>query len=381
MMSNIRLINVEKAYSGAGPKAVEDLSLTIDSGEFLCLLGPSGCGKTTTLRMLAGLEHPTGGEIRIGERTIVSVPAGIYVPPEKRGLGLVFQSYALWPHMSVRDNVEFGLRLRNTPKEQRRRTADEVMEKLAIDRYAERYPNQLSGGQQQRVALARMLALQPEIILLDEPLSNLDAKLRLEMRAELKRIHREIGATIIFVTHDQWEAMTLASRIAVMSDGELQQLGSPDDIYERPANRFVAEFVGSLPINIVTFSGGAPAGPLEHWLAEVLAAVQAPAGVASIGIRPEALLIERGPAVAGALPRRAAEVVDVLPTGGSWIVELAVEGERIFAIAGTAPGLEPGDPVHLALNPEDIHMFDEMGQRIVAAPAGASAPRVAAAPA
>jgi iron(III) transport system ATP-binding protein len=381
MMSSIRLINVEKAYGTKGPKAVEDLSLTIDSGEFLCLLGPSGCGKTTTLRMLAGLEHPTGGEIRIGERIIVSVPAGIYVPPEKRGLGLVFQSYALWPHMSVRDNVEFGLKLRSTPKDQRRRTADEVMGKLAIDRYAERYPNQLSGGQQQRVALARMLALQPEIILLDEPLSNLDAKLRLEMRAELKRIHREIGATVVFVTHGQWEAMTLASRIAVMSEGELQQLGTPDDIYERPANRFVAEFVGSLPINIVTVSGGTTAGPLRRWLAEVLAAIRAPGGVASVGIRPEALLIERGPAPAGALRRRAAEVVDVLPTGGSWIVELSADGERIFAIAGTAPGLAPGDTVHLALNARDMHLFDAAGQRIGAASPGAAAQRAAAAPA
>jgi iron(III) transport system ATP-binding protein len=380
MMSSIRLINVEKAYSATGPKAVEELSLTIDDGEFLCLLGPSGCGKTTTLRMLAGLEHPTGGEIRIGDRTIVSVSQGIYVPPEKRGLGLVFQSYALWPHMSVRDNVEFGLKLRNTPKDQRRRNAGSVMEKLAIDRYADRYPNQISGGQQQRVALARMLALQPEIILLDEPLSNLDAKLRLEMRAELKRIHREIGATIVFVTHDQWEAMTLATRIAVMSDGELQQVGSPDDIYERPANRFVAEFVGSLPINIVNMSSGAT-GPLEGWVAEILAAMQAPAGVASVGIRPEAVLIEHGPAAAGTLPRRAAEVVDVLPTGGSWIVELAVEGARIFAIAGTAPGLSPGQRVQLGLEAEDIHLFDDKGRRIPDAPAGAAGSKAEAAPA
>jgi iron(III) transport system ATP-binding protein len=381
MMSSIRLINVEKAYGATGPKAVEDLSLTIDSGEFLCLLGPSGCGKTTTLRMLAGLEHPTGGEIRIGERTIVSVSRGIYVPPEKRGLGLVFQSYALWPHMSVRDNVEFGLKLRKEPKEHRRRVSDSVMEKLAIDRYAERYPNQLSGGQQQRVALARMLALQPEIILLDEPLSNLDAKLRLEMRAELKRIHREIGATIVFVTHDQWEAMTLASRIAVMSEGELQQVGSPDDIYDRPANRFVAEFVGSMPINIVTLSSGRTAGTLEHWLLEALAAMQAPDGVASVGIRPEALRIEPGPVGNGPLPRRTAEIVDVLPTGGSWIVELTVDGERIFAIAGTPPGVSAGDTVQLGLSPADIHLFDGTGRRMADRDAGAVVPKGESAPA
>lgn len=365
-MPGIRLQNIEKTYARGGPKAVEDLSLEIDDGDFLCLLGPSGCGKTTTLRMLAGLEHPTAGDIQIGERTIVSVGGGVCVPSEKRGLGLVFQSYALWPHMTVRDNVEFGLKLRNTARSERVRIADEVMTKLAIVQYADRYPNQLSGGQQQRVALARMLALKPDIILLDEPLSNLDAKLRLEMRAELKRIHREFGATIVFVTHDQWEAMTLASKIAVMSAGELQQLGTPDDIYQRPANRFVAEFVGSLPINIITLSKTGERSPLQRWMASVLVELDSPAGVDSVGIRPEALQLTDNvtPHTVQHLPDRLGTIIDILPTGGNWIIELSVEGEQIFAIIGSAPDFISGDIIRLGLQARDLHLFDAAGTRI-----------------
>src|SRR5690606_13159164 len=180
---------------------------------------------------------------------------------EKRGMGLVFQSYALWPHLTVEENIAFGLRLRRMARHDRRERVDEVMRALGIEALRQRYPSQLSGGQQQRVALARMLAVNPEVLLLDEPLSNLDARLRLEMRAELKRLHSAFGTTIVFVTHDQWEAMTLADTIAVMNEGVLQQLGTPDEIYERPANRFVAEFVGSPPINIVEFDGADELGP------------------------------------------------------------------------------------------------------------------------
>jgi len=365
-MPSIRLQNIEKSYTRGAPKAVEDLNLEIDDGDFLCLLGPSGCGKTTTLRMLAGLEHPTAGDIHIGDRVIVSVSGGVCVPSEKRGLGLVFQSYALWPHMTVRDNVEFGLKLRKSTRQERSATVDEVMTKLAIIQYADRYPNQLSGGQQQRVALARMLALKPDIILLDEPLSNLDAKLRLEMRAELKRIHREFGATIVFVTHDQWEAMTLASKIAVMSAGKLQQLGSPDDIYQRPANRFVAEFVGSLPINIITLPGAGKSAPLQAWMADVLAHLGSPANVDSVGIRPEALhLSPRDTAAeADALPDRLGSIIDILPTGGNWIIELSVDGEQIFAITGSAPDFASGETVRLGLMARDLHLFDADGTRI-----------------
>ncbi len=255
-MPTINLNGAQKNYGVNSANAVSDLDLEIRDGEFMCLLGPSGCGKTTTLRMIAGLENLSGGEIRIGERLVDSVMDGVFVPPEKREMGLVFQSYALWPHMTIERNTDFGLRLRKLPKAEREARVEQVMQALDIAKYRDRYPSQLSGGQQQRVALARMLAVNPGVLLLDEPLSNLDARLRLEMRAELKRIHKEFKTTIVFVTHDQWEAMTLATTIAVMNNGTLQQMGTPNEIYDRPANRFVAEFVGSPPINIIELEGG-----------------------------------------------------------------------------------------------------------------------------
>ncbi|WP_440658275.1 ABC transporter ATP-binding protein [Ensifer adhaerens] len=360
-MSNISIRDVRKSYGNTAQAAVERLSIEIPKSDFLCLLGPSGCGKTTTLRMIAGLEHPTAGQIHLADRTIVSVDEGIYVPAEKRGLGLVFQNYALWPHMTVEQNIEFGLKLRKVAKAERDAIIGEVLEKLAIDRYRTRLPSQLSGGQQQRVALARMLALKPDIILLDEPLSNLDAKLRLEMRAELKRIHQELGSTIVFVTHDQWEAMTLATTIAVMSEGELQQLGTPDDIYERPANRFVAEFVGNLPINIIELSSER-SGALVAWMQAHLASRTLPQPAASVGIRPESVRLARTK-VEGA---KEGKVVEVVPTGGSWIVELSVDGEQFFAIAGELPEAARGDTVFFHVEPQHLHIFDNAGRRIAA---------------
>ncbi|WP_312363533.1 ABC transporter ATP-binding protein [Ensifer sp.] len=360
-MSSISIRDVRKSYGNTAQAAVERLSIEIPQSDFLCLLGPSGCGKTTTLRMIAGLEHPTAGQIHLGDRTIVSVEDGVYVPAEKRGLGLVFQNYALWPHMTVEQNVEFGLKLRKVPKAEREGIIGEVLEKLAIARYRKRLPSQLSGGQQQRVALARMLALKPDVILLDEPLSNLDAKLRLDMRAELKRIHQELGSTIVFVTHDQWEAMTLATTIAVMSEGELQQLGTPDDIYERPANRFVAEFVGNLPINIIEV-GKERSGALVDWMRDTLARMSLPQPATSVGIRPESVRLSRT-SVEGS---RKARIVEVVPTGGSWIVELSVEGERFFAIAGELPDAAQGESVFFHVEPRHLHIFDVEGRRIAA---------------
>jgi iron(III) transport system ATP-binding protein len=358
-MSSISIRDVRKAYTKSAPPAVDRLNLEIPKSDFLCLLGPSGCGKTTTLRMIAGLEHPTEGQIVVGDRTLVSVDDGVYVPAENRGMGLVFQNYALWPHMTVSQNVEFGLKLRKVAKAERDRIVGEVLEKLAIARYRDRLPSQLSGGQQQRVALARMLALKPDVILLDEPLSNLDAKLRLEMRAELKRIHEEIGATIVFVTHDQWEAMTLATTIAVMSEGELQQIGTPDDIYERPANRFVAEFVGNLPINIVAVQDGAD-GPLPHWVRGMLAKLSLSAEAGSVGIRPESVRID-GETKAETLH---ATVVDVVPTGGNWIVELSVDGDKFFAITPEPPQAKQGQKVGLSVAWQHLHIFDAAGSRL-----------------
>ncbi|WP_433586750.1 ABC transporter ATP-binding protein [Microbacterium hydrocarbonoxydans] len=365
-MPNITLEGVQKNYGGGAPSAVVGLDLEVRDGEFMCLLGPSGCGKTTTLRMIAGLEHPTGGSIRIGSRVVDSVPDGIYVPPEKRELGLVFQSYALWPHLSIENNVDFGLRLRKVPRAEREKRTSDVMDKLGISKYRKRYPSELSGGQQQRVALARMLAVNPEVLLLDEPLSNLDARLRLEMRAELKRIHEEFKTTIVFVTHDQWEAMTLATQIAVMSEGELQQLGSPDEIYERPANRFVAEFVGNPPINIIELARE-ESGGLAMWAMQYITARHGELhGLGSVGIRPEAVqvtrVVENVPD--GAFKARA-RITGILPTGGSWIIELDVAGRKVFSVTSLSPTCSVGDESWLWVQPADLNLFDGDGARLM----------------
>lgn len=362
-MPRITLENVQMNYGNGADNAVKDLSLEIGDGEFMCLLGPSGCGKTTTLRMIAGLEHPTGGRIRVGDRTMDSVDEGIYVPPEKRGMGLVFQSYALWPHLTVEENVSFGLRIRKVGKAERGRRTGEVMEALGLVGYRSRYPSQLSGGQQQRVALARMLAVNPNVLLLDEPLSNLDARLRLEMRAELKRIHEEFNTTVVFVTHDQWEAMTLASTIAVMNHGELQQVGSPDEVYSRPANRFVAEFVGNAPINIVTLSedeGEPISALLRSYLSERFSLTSA---TGSVGVRPEAVHLARSEreVPAGAF-RAQARVTSVLPTGGSWIVEMTVLSRSLFMITSDLPQSTAGDEVILWVGAKDLHHFEPDGR-------------------
>jgi iron(III) transport system ATP-binding protein len=334
----------------------------------MCLLGPSGCGKTTTLRMIAGLEHLSAGEIQIGDTVVDSIARGVFVPPERRGLGLVFQSYALWPHLTIERNTDFGLRLRKVPRAEREARVTEVMRALDIEQYRTRYPSQLSGGQQQRVALARMLAVNPGVLLLDEPLSNLDARLRLEMRAELKRIHQAFKTTVMFVTHDQWEAMTLATTIAVMSEGTLQQMGTPDDIYDRPANRFVAEFVGSPPINILTLGGDARS-PLVEGLGRYLQTNYPQiAGIGSVGIRPEAVRLTGD--AAGMAPNGFGlpmQVSGILPTGGNWIIELRGGGETLFMTTHEMPEVATGRTVHAWVKPKALHLFDKAGIRIAAA--------------
>lgn len=364
MVPRITLRGIQKVYGASRAPAVKGLDLDIDDGEFLCILGPSGCGKTTTLRMIAGLEHPTAGEIQIGDQVVDSVEKGIYVPPEKRNMGFVFQSYALWPHLTVQNNVEFGLALRNVDKSARKATADQVLDKLGIAKYRDRYPSDLSGGQQQRVALARMLAVQPNVILMDEPLSNLDAKLRLEMRAELKRIHLETKATVLFVTHDQWEAMTLASVIAVMNEGSLQQLGTPDDIYNHPRNKFVAEFVGNPPINFVELAAGKTSA-LSTSLREYLDGLRPLHGVASVGIRPEGIRLGSAEgSAAGTAYSGQAVVTSIMPTGGSWIVELVWGDQRIFATTNTPPEVQFKDTVNVWVAQGDLHLFDKNENRL-----------------
>ena len=247
-MPDIRIDNLTKRFGEV--TAVNRLALDIAHGEFVTLLGPSGCGKTTTLRCLAGLEEPNEGELWFGDRCVFSDRKGVFISPGARGIGLVFQNYALWPHMTVFYNVAFGLRKKGLPKAEIRRRVTEILELLGLQGYEDRYPSELSGGQQQRVALARMIVTEPQILLFDEPLSNLDAKLRMTLRAELKHLHSQIGATTVYVTHDQVEALTLSTRIAVMNQGVLQQVGTPAEVYHHPENLFVAEFMGNPSANL-----------------------------------------------------------------------------------------------------------------------------------
>ncbi|HEY3685356.1 MAG TPA: ABC transporter ATP-binding protein [Streptosporangiaceae bacterium] len=242
-MAHVTITGLTKAYDD-GVTAVDDVDLTIADGEFLTLLGPSGCGKTTTLRCLAGLEEPTGGEITIGDNVVAAPGRGLFVPPERRGTGMVFQNYALWPHMSVKANVAYPVKLARTPRVDIDARVAEMLAAVGLGDKGDRLATQLSGGQQQRVALARAMANHPRLLLFDEPLSNLDAKLRASMRTEIRNLHREIGTTAVYVTHDQEEAMVLSDRIVVMSGGRIQQVGAPREIYTAPATRFVADFVG-----------------------------------------------------------------------------------------------------------------------------------------
>ncbi|MFA4647052.1 ABC transporter ATP-binding protein [Pyrococcus kukulkanii] len=246
-MAEVKLVNVWKIFGGFA--AVKDLTLEVRDGEFLVLLGPSGCGKTTTLRMIAGLEEPSKGRIIIGDKVVADAEKGVFIPPKERDVAMVFQSYALYPHMTVYDNIAFPLKLRKLPKQEIDRRVKEVAEMLGLTELLKRKPRELSGGQRQRVALGRAIVRKPKVFLMDEPLSNLDAKLRVKMRAELKKLQRQLGVTTIYVTHDQVEAMTMGDRIAVMNKGVLQQVGTPEEVYEKPKNTFVAGFIGTPPMN------------------------------------------------------------------------------------------------------------------------------------
>ncbi|WP_149203032.1 ABC transporter ATP-binding protein [Actinotalea subterranea] len=284
-MSTITTRGLVKEYPG-GVRGVDGFDVTIEDGEFFALLGPSGCGKTTLLRSIAGLEAITEGTLHIGDRDVTNAQPG------ERGVAMVFQDYALFPHMDVADNIAYPLKIRKVPRTQRRQRADEVGAGLALHGLSERRPGQLSGGQQQRVALARAVATQPEVLLLDEPLSNLDARLRLEARTFLKVLQRDLKVTTVFVTHDQAEALALADRIAVMQSGRLQQLGAPHEVFQRPVNTFVASFIGSNPMNLVTTTvtqAGVRLGDGAVRLPETAAGLVAPGDEVVWGARPEYL--------------------------------------------------------------------------------------------
>jgi multiple sugar transport system ATP-binding protein len=353
------LIEIEKVSKKFGAvTAVDRLDLTVQAGEFLTLLGPSGCGKTTVLRMIAGLEIPDEGVIRIKDKTVFSSREGIYVAPGKRGIGLVFQSYALWPHMTVFENVAFGLQVRGAERkelEDRVRTSLDYMRLRGMEK---RYPQQLSGGQQQRVALARMLVTRPSIFLMDEPLSNLDAKLRMEMRAEIKRLHWEAKATTLYVTHDQNEALTLSTQVAVMNRGVLQQVASPHQIYRRAANLFVADFIGSPTINFIPGKIHREAGNLVFRNESLVLPAPPEESLAgkevTAAIRPEDIRIlarEKGEGLGG-------EVYSVLPAGAEVILQVK-KGSLLFTIRvmGEVP-FEMGEKVDLQIPPEAMVFYD-----------------------
>ncbi|AIF69415.1 sugar ABC transporter ATP-binding protein [Palaeococcus pacificus DY20341] len=251
-MAEVRLEGVWKIFGDFA--AVKNMNLEIKDGEFIVFLGPSGCGKTTTLRMISGLEEPSKGQIYIGDKLVADPEKGVFIPPKDRDIAMVFQSYALYPHMTVYDNIAFPLKLRKVPKQEIDQRVREVAEMLGLTELLHRKPRELSGGQRQRVALGRAIVRKPQVFLMDEPLSNLDAKLRVKMRAELKKLQKQLGVTTIYVTHDQVEAMTMGDRVAVINAGELQQVGTPDEVYNSPANTFVGGFIGSPPMNFIDAS-------------------------------------------------------------------------------------------------------------------------------
>ena len=346
-MSEIKLNSLVKNFGG-NSLAVDNLSVTFPSGEFVCLLGPSGCGKTTTLRMIAGLERPDSGEILCGDQTYFSSNTGEYLKTEKRNLGLMFQSYALWPHMTVFQNIVFGLDMKNQSSSEKDKRFEELENLFQLKNLKNRYPSELSGGQQQRVALARMLAVNPNLLLLDEPLSNLDSNLRLEMRAELKRLHQTLGCTIIFVTHDQMEAMTLATSIAVMNKGVIEQLAKPMEIYKNPKSLFVAKFVGSPQMNTVDFNDG------EQLALSLLSKTKFEKNnVKTLGIRPESIKLtskDNGD-INGTIET-------IQPTGADWIVGLNISGKSIFAISSDQPPGNENDTIGLSFKLDGLHAFD-----------------------
>ncbi len=287
-MSEVRIEHVYKRFGDV--TAVSDFDLTVKDGEFVSLLGPSGCGKTTSLRMIAGFERATEGEIYIGDHCVSSHIKNTFVPPEKRDIGMVFQSYAVWPHMTVTENVAYPLKIQKVPKDERAARVAEMLKLVHLDEYGNRYPHQLSGGQQQRVALARALVMRPGLLLLDEPLSNLDAKLRESMRFEISSIQKELGITVIYVTHDQSEAMTMSDRVVVMSRGVIQQIGTPYEIYRNPANKMVADFIG-----LVNFVEGEVQGDRVYISGTGVSFpnTSGVTGSATIAVRPENITMSR----------------------------------------------------------------------------------------
>ncbi len=361
-MSLVQLEQVTRRFGEV--VAVDCVSLEISQGEFVAFLGPSGCGKTTTLRLIAGLDVADAGEIRLAGQLVSSSRSNLFVPPQRRNVGLVFQSYALWPHMTVFQNVSFGLRVQRRSRTEIRREVTEALSYMQLDDLERRYPHELSGGQQQRVALARMIVARPTVFLMDEPLSNLDAKMRTEMRAEIKRLHRDLSATTVYVTHDQLEALTLASRVVVMKDGTIQQDAGPSVVYDRPSNLFVAGFVGSYPINLIEGRLAVEDGWVCFSHPEVLVPTDLPPSAAGeavvLAIRPEDVILMQGEGSGRSFSEGAslvATVKAVFPAGRESTAHAEVGGHTWTIICAKGVIVEVGDRVELSLPSSQILLY------------------------
>ena len=352
-MASVDVVNARKAYGGV--EVIHGVSLSIADGEFVTLVGPSGCGKSTLLRMIAGLESITDGKVKIGPRVVNNLP------PRDRDIAMVFQNYALYPHKTVEQNMSFGLKLRNTPKDEIQARVKRAADILHVAPYLSRYPRQLSGGQRQRVAMGRAIVRDPQVFLFDEPLSNLDAQLRVQMRAEIKELHQRLKTTTIYVTHDQIEAMTMADRIVVMRDGVVEQLGAPLELYDRPATLFVAGFIGSPSMNLLKGSVAVKGKPVFVTEGGVeLPLKSAPPNSDGrpciYGIRPEHL------AIGGDFK---AEVSVVEPTGSETQVFAKVGGHPIVTVFRERISAQPGETMLLSPNLDAVHLFDaESGKRL-----------------
>jgi multiple sugar transport system ATP-binding protein len=368
-MATVEFRKLVKRYGAV--EVVHGIDLAIADGEFIVLVGPSGCGKSTSLRMLAGLEDITSGEIRIDDRVVNEIE------PRDRDIAMVFQDYALYPHMSVYENMAFSLQYRKVPKREIDRRVREAAAVLGLDPYLKRRPKQLSGGQRQRVAMGRAIVRNPQVFLFDEPLSNLDAKLRGSMRVEMKKLHQRLGVTTVYVTHDQVEAMTLADRVVVMNSGYIEQIGTPDEVYHAPASLFVAGFIGAPTMNLIPAKaddGGLRLGQSG----EVVPLPPGRAGTGDLvfGLRPEDVEVAQGePAPAGCIDVPAlVEVVE--PLGADTLVFTTVAGHAVAARVRPEIRPTPGETLRLRFNLERTHLFDAATGRAIGAPPAHGAPRV-----
>ncbi|MFK7871035.1 MAG: ABC transporter ATP-binding protein [Roseobacter sp.] len=340
-MAGVNIAQVRKSYGTT--QVIHGLDIAIADGEFVALVGPSGCGKSTLLRMIAGLEPLSDGTISIGDRIVNNLP------PAERDIAMVFQTYALYPHKTVAENMGFALKVAKAPKAEIERRVAEAAEILSLTEYLDRKPRNLSGGQRQRVAMGRAIVRDPQVFLFDEPLSNLDAKLRIQMRTEIKELHQRLKTTTVFVTHDQIEAMTLADRIVVMQAGRIEQIGTPLELYDFPANEFVATFIGAPSMNLLA---GHHAGQSVDLQGHSVAVSQAGDGAVKLGVRPEHLILSTD---GSGLPM---DVKVVEPTGSETMVFLKFGAQDVTAVFRERHAFQPGQTVHLRPDPQHLHLFD-----------------------